>query len=594
MRPLVVVLLLFGLALSVTVVPGVFTIDDNNYLINVIALRQGRLTVANTEGLSPSRELFSFDPGPWAREVKATPVASSAPPLYAVLALPFSWLGWRGLVGLNTIAYVTTVALVFAYARRYSTKASTPWLAAAAFGLGGFVIEYAQGVWPHTLSIALCAAGIFAAGRVIEDGGVPRAVASGLLLGLATGVRYQNAVIVAVIGGCLAVWSANRWRALAAFALGAAVPLSASAFINHVRLDSWNPISKGEGYLNVPVVVSTAGSLFAPVTMFWARLVDFSVRPPLVGPNFSWVDYDSLTGAHLMLGTTLQKAFLQSAPWAILALIVLVLAWVPRFRMAPHYRRQLQVLSIVSLAVLMTFAFSGVQRHEGLSFNQRYLLELLPLVAVGFAWSLDEIRMSVRPLFLGALLGVMIVLLILVGTPVRGGPESSLWLVRQLSLLKLPLLFAIGLGAMWWVARSRAGARPLLAATVGLCLGWGMTLHLGDDVMASRELRSSKRAETNVLGSVLPDHSAYVAYSGFKDAAFPLLINRDIVILDVRADEGVDAPMLIRELLGQKRRVFVLRGGFPAKVLSRVVEGLDVASVASGLDVVELRIRLSH
>ncbi len=68
--------------LFVTVVPGVFIIDENNYLVNVIAVRQGHVTVANTAGLSPSRELAFFDPAPRSRAVNSTPVASTAPPLY--------------------------------------------------------------------------------------------------------------------------------------------------------------------------------------------------------------------------------------------------------------------------------------------------------------------------------------------------------------------------------------------------------------------------------------------------------------------------------------------------------------------------------
>ena len=48
--------------------------------------------------LSPSPELLFFDPGPWFRVVSSTPVASTAPPLYAVLALPFSaiWMARPG------------------------------------------------------------------------------------------------------------------------------------------------------------------------------------------------------------------------------------------------------------------------------------------------------------------------------------------------------------------------------------------------------------------------------------------------------------------------------------------------------------------
>lgn len=587
--PFVLALLVLGVLISVTVVPAVFTTDDNNYLINVLALRQGRFTVANTEGLSPSRELLAFDPGPWIRAVNSTPVASSAPPLYAPIALPFSWLGWRGLVALNTLAYLATIVMVFLYSQRHATEASTAWIAAAAFALGGFVIEYAQGVWPHALSIALCTAGIFAAGRVI-DGRPSLAATAGFLLGLATGVRYQNAVILAVVAAGIALWSTRRWKVLTAFVLAAAAPLAASAAINHIRLGSWNPISKGRGYLDVPLVEDAAGAVFNPLVMFWARVVDFSVRPPLLG--FSWVTYDPVTGAHLMIGATLQKAMLQSAPWAILGLIVFALVWLPSFRMPETRRRQIRLLSLVTCAVLATFALAEVHRHEGLSFNQRYLLELLPLAAVGFAWALDGLTLSIRPLLVGGIWGVLIVLLILRGTPIGGGPQEPLWLLRQLALLKVPLLLSASLGVLWFVARSRERARPLLAAAAGLCLGWGLTLHLADDVAASHRLRARKLAETEALSGVLTNGSALVAYTGYKDAAFPLLFNRDIVILDARADEGADAPMLIRELLGRNRRVFVIESGFPAEVLSGVLAGLEtVPIVRPGIRLVELHTR---
>ena len=183
-------------------------------------------------------------------------------------------------------------------------------------------------------------------------------------------------------------------------------------------------------------------------------------------------------------------------------------------------------------------------------------------------------------------------LLILRGTPIGSGPQELSWLLRQLALLKVPLLLSASLGVLWFVARSREKVRPLLAATAGLCLGWGLTLHLADDVAASHRLRARKLAETEALSGVLTDGSALVAYTGYKDAAFPLLFNRDIVILDARADEGADAPMLIRELLGRNRRVFVLESGFPSEVLSGVLAGWQVVPIVhQGTRLVELRVR---
>src|SRR3954471_10824892 len=135
---LTIALVALGVALSLAVIPSVFTVDENNYLVNVIALRTGHVTVANTTGLSPSRELLFFDPTAPTRVVNATPVASTMPPLYAWVALPFSWFGWRGLVALNTCAYLVTIGLVFVYSRRGSVQPLTPWLAAVAFAFGGY------------------------------------------------------------------------------------------------------------------------------------------------------------------------------------------------------------------------------------------------------------------------------------------------------------------------------------------------------------------------------------------------------------------------------------------------------------------------
>jgi hypothetical protein len=125
---------------------------------------------------------------------------------------------------------------------------------------------------------------------------------------------------------------------------------------------------------------------------------------------------------------------------------------------------------------------------------------------------------------------------------------------------------------------------------MGICLGWGLALHLSDDLPASHALRRFKLGRTTALARVLPDHSAFVAYWAHKDAAVPLLFDRDIVILDAIGDDGQDAPLLIRDLLGRGRRVFVLQDGFPADVLDRVTEGFEASPVEStSLRLLELR-----
>ena len=58
--PLVAALVVLGTLLSSLVVPGVFTVDDNNYFVNVVMLRDGSVTLRNTAGLPPTNELLAF------------------------------------------------------------------------------------------------------------------------------------------------------------------------------------------------------------------------------------------------------------------------------------------------------------------------------------------------------------------------------------------------------------------------------------------------------------------------------------------------------------------------------------------------------
>jgi hypothetical protein len=568
------VLFFFGFVLTAMVVPGIFTVDENNYLINVIALRQGHVTVANTAGLTPSRELLFFDPVPWTRAVTSTPVASTAPPLYAVIALPFSYFGWRGLVALNTLAYLATTLMIFWWLRRFSEEKSTPWLGAAAFALGGFSLEYSTGLWPHSLSVALCTAGTLSTALSVENRSSNAAALAGFLLALATGVRYQNAVVLAAGGAFLVFWSARRLRSGLAFVGTAAIPLLASSVINYVRFESWNPVSKGPGYLQVPLISNAGSSWRDPLIMFWARVVDYSVRPVLTGPVFEgWFVHDATTGANLMLGVTLKKALLQSAPWAALSLLLFAMVWYPKTRLSNPIRRQLQLMSFVTVCVFALFALSS-NRDDGFCFNQRYLLEIVPLCAIAFGFACDGWILPRRPLIGGLVSGAVLVLVILVGTPMVATAENPKWVIRQLSLLHIPLVLAATLCGVWVCGRVLVRYRSAVAAVAGVCLGWSLVLHVGDDVLMTSRIRKSHFETTNSLATVVAGGTAVLTSWGAKESLGPLLFSRDIVIIAAGADEGEDAPVLVRELHRQGRRVFLLDQNIPPHVRERAIEGV--------------------
>jgi hypothetical protein len=580
-RSLLALLAVLGAVLTLSVVPGVFTIDEDNYLVTVTALRHGRLTVPGTEGLPPARELAWFDPNGAARAVTETPVASTAPPLYAPLALPFSLLGWRGLVALNTLCFLLATAAVFLLTRRHARHGESAWIAAVTFAAGGYALEYAQGVWPHMLTAALCTGAVLASTRTRDEpdaAGAPAAwaFAAGALVGLAAGVRYQNFLFAGCLGLGILLFASRRWRCSLTYALGVAVPLGASSLLNHARLGFWNPISKGGTYLSsLGGTVRSQGWIGDAVTMGWARIVDYGTRPPLTGTEHAvYLREDAATGAYLVAGAV-KKAWLQSSPWLALALLALVLAWLPSRGGPPGgkpdpRRRELRVLALIVLPILAMFSASGVLRTDGLSFNQRYFLELVPLAAVAFAWLLDGSGLLDRTgtdagggrrrfglLALGAVLGTSLA----AATLLRPAPSP----IRLNGLLHLPLALAV-LALLGWAICRRSRHCGTLALAVGACLGWSLAVHVGDDMAASRAIRRQNARLAAVLDPVLTDRSAYLAYWGAKDAVGPLLLDRDLVVLDVRNAGGRNTPSLVAALRARGWRVVALPAGFPPAV----------------------------
>jgi hypothetical protein len=560
--PILVALGVLGLVLTATVVPSIFTLDESNYLATVLALRQRSLALRSTEGLSPTFELYAFDPAPFARPSPSIPVAPNGPPLYGPLALPLSYLGWRGLVLLNTAGFVVAAYLVFLLAARRARRRTTPWLAVAAFALCGYSLEYAQGMWPQMLSVALCLGCFAAAARARRDrASLAIAFAAGLLGGLATGIRYQNLVLAGAVGLGLLLGGSRRLASLSAYAAGCSVPLLASSWTNHVRLGSWNPVSKGSGYLMPGVVTAGARSaLTEPFQVLLAKVVDFTFHPPTPG----W--RPEASGAFVAFGAV-KKALLQSSPWIAVAFAAMLLAWRgwrPRAR-APEppgaHRPELRALSLPIAAVLGLFATQGFIRTDGLGFNQRYFLELVPLAAIAFASGLDEVDLDGRALGVGAALGALAAGLVLA----LDGQSAA----RHVLLSKLPLLLAAGaLGA--WLALRAGRARAASWAALGASLAWAFAVHVGDDVRASREVRAFNAAREEELAAALPDRAAVFAVAHWKDPYAPLQLERDLLVADPSIDGGRDAARLAGELLAQGRRVLVDVSELPPPMFERI------------------------
>jgi hypothetical protein len=559
-----------ALALVVTAVPGIFTIDEDNYIADMLAVRAGRLSVAGTDGLPPSVELLGFDPASDERVPNKTPVVTTAPPLYAPIAAPASFLGIYGLIAINAIALVVAAGLAFGVTRRVARSRAAPYLAAVSVLFAGYSIEYAQGIWPHMLSMMLVFGAFAAAVRAQDDGSPRLAALAGLLAGIACGVRYPNALSAAAIGLGLLLFSARRVRAVLAYVAGASLPLLYSTAVNHSRLGIRNPISKGGGYLQ-------PGEAYAPrwldtIRCAVARIVDFDMQAPLQG-HAAWAHpylKPSLVTGVYVVGGAVKKAWIQSMPWVALSLVVLALAF--RRREAGTQTRALRSAALVVLATVGAVAISGASRVDGYGFNQRYFIDMLPFVVLALVAAVDGTPRSPRAL-VAAAAGTGVVLLAVFLLP----SDSA---VRQHALTKVPLALAAALIAAY-AARGRR--RGVLATNVALAasLVWAAGVHLADDVVASRALRESNaerlaRASIRVRGP-----AALFTCWGGRDPFGPLALDRDVLVLDVWPDDGEAAPALRDELLRRGRHVYVAEP-LPARLLERVAGEHPVRALGAG------------
>jgi len=566
---LAAVLVALSILLWATIVSGPFIIDEDNYLVTVVDLQHGRLTVTGTDHLTPSQELLYFDPQADQRMVHTTPVVSLVPPIYAFIALPFSYGGWKGLVLLNIISFLIATYLVFRYVEQVAEQRTTPWIAAALFALGGYCIEYAQGVWPEMLSVALCLGSTYLCFKARKNGSFLNAFFAGALVGIATGVREQNIFFAGCIGVGLLLFGARRVRSASAYAFGVVLLLVAIATLNYDRTDHWHPFPKVGSYTHDVAATTEDHTVLEPLRVFWSKVVDYSSY----GPNTAHIrsgyyQWDAASHTILMNGIV-KKSWIQSSPWIGLALVAFLVAWGARKPRISESLQELRILGLIVIPTLLMFSVAGFDRTDGLSFNQRYFLELLPLCAIGLGLYLDRRVLNAVPVGIGFLVGLIIVVcaFMLPGAAVRHAGERF-----------IPLLLAMTFAGVWYLFKGHKVAFFLL----GACVGWAFFFHVESDLVGSRFRRQINAVRLEYLKKIIPDHSALFTFWGNKDAAGPLQLDRDVVILDVWADGGRDGQLLENELQDGGRRIFILENDMPEQELDGLTRGRQLLEHGDG------------
>ncbi|MEE8137535.1 MAG: hypothetical protein V3T81_01480, partial [Thermoanaerobaculia bacterium] len=319
--------------------------------------------------------------------------------------------------------------------------------------------------------------------------------------------------------------------------------------------------------------------LIETLAVFWARVVDYSTRPPQSFGGFHFSPSPE-SGAYVFYGAA-KKAWLQSLPWILIPLVALLAVWLLKRSGASRQARELRAISLVIWPTLLVFSVAGFGRTDGLCFNQRYFLELVPLAAVALAWTLERYDLQRLWFLLGLLVSSAGALLVL-----QAAPSAAF---EQIAVMRLPLALALLLAASWALAHFTRRAHAL-SLMLGASLMWAGAAHLADDLPASRVPRSLHYNGTRALEKArLEEPAAIFTWRGTRNVASPLQLKRDLVILDVARDAGRDAPQLVEELLQRGRHVYVIVNSLPGPLLQQMIDGRPVRSASSdGVHLVEI------
>ena len=618
-------------AMLVALRPGVLSIDEVTYLAMARSAAHGNLLgIDNGAALGPSPELE------WglARELGGRLVAQY-PAGYALLTAPlYVILGGAALFVLNTAAFYATVLLTRRIARRVLARERTALLAAAIFAGATFAWEYGAAQWPHAITMLL---GCAAVDATLAAEGPRGRVLAGLLLGLATTVRLDAIFVVPALLLVPLVLERERasWRDAGALLVGLGPGLLLLAITNHVKFDTWMPLSygpwQGEGsntgassyarialvavlglvgahvvarrperfgrrHLAVVVVAAVIVAVGVPsaraavlrlIDGLWTLVVDLRHR-----------ELDALEsgltrsprGAMIYIGT-LKKSLVQSLPY--LPLLALSLAQ-PRARA----RKIALALPIAAYVVV----FSAFRWHGGLSVNLRYFVPILPLVAVLAADGLVQLvrlasgslhALRVADVTLLACVAVIIEASVLLHLPTA--PLAT----REIFYLDLPLVLAALLAgasaAVWRLkrgsVRKRVASFAFVLAVAGLA--WAGITAFGYDAVAVAKVRGRGReVAAQARKHVAPRSLVFVEVA---DPA-ALLLEDGTVIATAPNDDFADTARLATRATCRGQRAYaILSERKLATMRDRTADALDVhvveAQLAWGFGLAELRPR---
>ncbi|HJO25322.1 MAG: hypothetical protein QF890_06695 [Myxococcota bacterium] len=599
-------------------VPGHLSVDECTYHLMARAADAGSLAFWNGYEEYPSRELVFVSVEP--SNGHLYPVT---PALYAGLAWPFyRLLGYPGLLLLNNLAFLGALALTAALALRLFRDRGLAVGAVLVLGLATYFWEYSQGAWPHAVSTLAVVGAFAAAWRGLEACTEPAALGWCLLAGATVGVGTGVRLDVLMAAPCLLVPFAfahgrRPWASLGVV-VGMLPGLVALSFINHLKFDTWSPLSYGPrvsaagewlhylpvAALGLAILAGVRAAMHpgararlrgsgirgvAAVGIALAALLAFpEVRELLVRLtrgvgtlvfDLRWFPADaerpalarSATGGLVYFGH-LKKAWLQSLPY----LGLLVLPCVAMLR-GHADRGRLAALCLVPAGYLAAFGY--FTWDGGMGLNLRYLTPALPFLAILTAWTLRELwgaGAGAAPWVSGWLGIVVYAVLVRRGDGDSAGAETA--------VLGVPLILAMACavsGLTFALQGERAGRvlRTATGAAAGAALTWAALVAFAYDYPAARWLRSYNADLSRLVGPLVRPDS--ILFTTHPDPFCGLLDTDRVRIALPRRDRFADFRPLVDFHLAAGRPVY---GAFPPDLWAKLhrhawLDGLAVETL---------------
>jgi|GEM_PF-3891232 len=229
-----VFLIWIGAGLFASISPGVYVTDEGVYLMMVDSLVEGG-SLMLYDGLptdAPQLEFVEMV------EIRGDSIVGQYPKLYAVLmALPYMLFGSFGITAANTLAYLGTLALIYALASGATKDRRAGIVSAIIYCFATYSPRFALEIWPHSISVFAITAAVYLALAACKSSSPLPLVGCGIACGIAFGIRYATAFQIAAILIFLA-FERMSLKSLAAYSAGAAIPLMMVFLLNATTYDS--------------------------------------------------------------------------------------------------------------------------------------------------------------------------------------------------------------------------------------------------------------------------------------------------------------------------------------------------------------------